>query len=103
MIDILVVGVISAMVEKELGERNFGFDSLKYMKCDMEEKQIVSRRSPAACCRDTTAAMHHRHGAVVPRCCLLPRRWCLGSGQRGSCRRQLIQIDAEVEGYLSHG
>ena len=23
------------MVEKELGERNFGFDSLKYMKCDM--------------------------------------------------------------------
>ncbi|CAL8237195.1 unnamed protein product, partial [Boreogadus saida] len=28
-------GVISAMVEKELGERNFGFDSLKYMNCDM--------------------------------------------------------------------
>ena len=25
----LVVGVISAMVEKELGERNFGFDWLK--------------------------------------------------------------------------
>ena len=25
----LIVGVISAMVEKELGERNFGFDSLK--------------------------------------------------------------------------
>ena len=23
------------MVEKELGLRNFGFDSLKYMKCDM--------------------------------------------------------------------
>ena len=23
------------MVEKELGERNFGFDSLKYMNCDM--------------------------------------------------------------------
>ena len=32
------MGVISAMVEKELGERNFGFDSLKYMNCDMEEK-----------------------------------------------------------------
>ena len=30
-----VVGVISAMVEKELGEWNFGFDSLKYMNCDM--------------------------------------------------------------------
>ena len=25
------MGVISAIVEKELGERNFGFDSLKYM------------------------------------------------------------------------
>ena len=30
-----VVGVISAMVERKLGERNFGFDSLKYMNCDM--------------------------------------------------------------------
>ena len=29
------MGVISAMVEKELGERNFGFDSQKYMNCDM--------------------------------------------------------------------
>ncbi|CAL8310396.1 unnamed protein product [Boreogadus saida] len=37
----LVVGVISAMVENELGERNFGFDSLKYMNHDMEEKGIV--------------------------------------------------------------
>ena len=31
------------MVEKELGERNFGFDSLKYMNHDMEEKGIVAR------------------------------------------------------------
>ncbi|CAL8388122.1 unnamed protein product [Boreogadus saida] len=31
----LVLGVISAMVEKELGERNFGFDWLKYMNCVM--------------------------------------------------------------------
>jgi hypothetical protein len=23
------------MVEKELGERNFGFDSMKYMNCDL--------------------------------------------------------------------
>ena len=30
-----VVGVISAMVEKEFGERNFGFDSVKYMNCNM--------------------------------------------------------------------
>ncbi|CAL8336602.1 unnamed protein product [Boreogadus saida] len=49
-----LVGVISAMVEKELGERNFGFYSLKYMNRDMEEKgivaAIVSRRSPTARC-----------------------------------------------------
>ena len=43
---------VSAMVEKELGERNFGFDSLKSrLKQDMEEKGllpgIVSRRRPA--------------------------------------------------------
>ena len=35
-------GVISAMVEKEFGERNFGFDSLKYMNRNMEEKGIVA-------------------------------------------------------------
>jgi hypothetical protein len=58
-----VVGVISAMVEKELGERNFGFDSLKYP--DMEEKGIVASDClpleprfplPAARCRGTTAS-----------------------------------------------
>ena len=37
----LVVGVISAMVENEMGERNFGFDSLKNMNHDMEAKGIV--------------------------------------------------------------
>jgi hypothetical protein len=31
------------MVEKELGERNFGFDPLKYMNREMEEKGIVVR------------------------------------------------------------
>ena len=37
-------GVILAMVEKELGERNFGFDSLKSrLKRDMEEKGIAAR------------------------------------------------------------
>ena len=40
----LVVWVISAMVEKELGERNFCFDSLKSkLNHDMEEKGIVAR------------------------------------------------------------
>jgi hypothetical protein len=52
----LVVGVISALVEKELGERNFGFDSLKCMNRDVEEKGIVSPGAP------------------------LPRRHRLGSG-----------------------
>ena len=55
-----MVGIISAMVEKELGERNFGFGSLNYMNHDMEEKGIVARDClqpdsrcplPAACCR----------------------------------------------------
>ena len=41
------MGVISAMVENELGERNFGFDSLKYMNCDMPP----------------VAARHHRPAA----------------------------------------
>ena len=37
------MGVISAMVEKELGERNFGFDSLKSrLNRDMEKKGIVA-------------------------------------------------------------
>jgi hypothetical protein len=30
------------MVEKELGERNFGFQSLKYMNREIEEKGIVA-------------------------------------------------------------
>ncbi|CAL8388635.1 unnamed protein product [Boreogadus saida] len=30
------------MVENELGERNFGFDSLKYMNHDMEEKGMLA-------------------------------------------------------------
>ena len=43
------------MVEKELGERNFGFDSLKYMNCDMEGKRIVARD----CLLPPAAARHH--------------------------------------------
>ena len=55
------------MVEKELGETNIGFDSLKYMNRDMEEKGIIGR----ACL------------PPEPRCPLpAPRRWCLGGGQR---------------------
>ena len=39
-----VVEVISAMVEKELEQRNFGFDSLKSrLNRDMEEEGIIDR------------------------------------------------------------
>ena len=41
------------MVEKELGERNFGFDSLKYMNCDMLPAAGFPRGTTAA--KDTTA------------------------------------------------
>ena len=60
------------MVEKELGERNFGFDSLKYMNCDMPP----------------VAARHHRREAPPP-----------GSGQpaAGSAWFSLLQIDVKVE------
>ena len=64
------------MVEKELGERNFGFDSLKYP--DMEEKGIVASdclplepRFPLstarACCRGITASALPPTEAVDPR------------------------------------
>ncbi|CAL8368955.1 unnamed protein product [Boreogadus saida] len=74
------------MVEKELGERNFGFDSLKYMNHDMEEKGIVAReclllepRFPLLRDHRLGAARCSLQEAVVPKRCLLPRRWCLGS------------------------
>ncbi|CAL8340667.1 unnamed protein product [Boreogadus saida] len=46
------------MVEKELGERNFGFDSLKYMNCDMPPVAARHHR-PAAGSRQQAA-----HGSV---------------------------------------
>ncbi|CAL8332942.1 unnamed protein product [Boreogadus saida] len=60
------------MVEKELGERNFGFDSLKYMNCDMPP----------------VAARHHRPAA--------------GSRQRaaGSRQRAVQATSAKVENEL---
>ena len=53
-----VVGDISAMDEKELGERNFGFDSLKpRLNRDTEEKGIVARDClpPEPRCEITTS------------------------------------------------
>ena len=60
------------MVEKELGERNFGFDSLKYMNCEMPP----------------VTARHHPREAPPS-----------GSGQpiAGSVRFSLLQIDVKVE------
>ena len=59
------------MVEKELGERNYCFDSLKSMNPDMEEKGIVA--AIVSRYRGTTAEAppprHHRCEAVVPRRC----------------------------------
>ncbi|CAL8370459.1 unnamed protein product [Boreogadus saida] len=72
------VGVISAMVEKELGEGNFGFDSLKYMNHDMEEKGIVARDCLPLEPRFPLPAAH----------CPLLRRCSLGSEKRGSNRKQ---------------
>ncbi|CAL8292213.1 unnamed protein product [Boreogadus saida] len=64
----LVVAVISAMVEKELGE--ITFDSLKYMNLDMEEKGIVARHeappSRGTTTASTTASLPAAE-AVVPR------------------------------------
>ena len=80
----LVVGVISAIIEKECGEWNFGFDSLKYMDRDMEEKEphcpLPRHHWPEAPTRGWSclSAAH----------CPLPRQWWLSSRQLGSSRRQ---------------
>ena len=111
----LVVGVISAMIEEELGERSFGLDSPKFMNCDTEEKGIVALdyQPPEPRCPLPTAD-------TPPPCGTTGQgRWCLGSGapavdNRGPQSRatipfssmsrfSLLQIDVEVEGYLSHG
>ena len=81
------------MVQKELGERNFGFDSLKNMNHDMGEKGImaanVSRLSPASRCRGTTASALQE--AEVPKRC--PATIPFSSMSRFS----LLQIDVDVE------
>ena len=71
----LVVGVISAMVKKELGERNFGLDSPKYMYHDVEEKGIVARECQPLEPR-CPLPRDHRLGAARCR-----RRWCLNAAR----------------------
>ena len=80
------MGVISAMVEKVLGERNFGFHSLKYMNQDMEEKGIVARdclllepRFPLPAAEGPPPQCCPLQEAVVPKRCPLSRRWSLSS------------------------
>ena len=110
--------VISAMVEKELGERNFGFDSLKYMNHDMEEKEIVASdclplepRFPLPAAEGPPPRRCPLQEAVVPKRYPLPKRWSLGSEKRGSSGNQswatipfssmswfsLLQIDVDME------
>ena len=83
----LVVGVTSAMVEKELGERNFGFGSQKYMNHDMEEKRIVAREClPLEPCFPLPASegppprRSPLQEGVVPKRCPLPAARCRGGG-----------------------
>ncbi|CAL8387511.1 unnamed protein product [Boreogadus saida] len=85
------------MVEKELGERNFGFDSLKYENCNMEGKGIVARDClpPEPRC---LLPRHHRCKATPPQlvlpcscplpCCPLPAAEAVVPRQRGSGGRQ---------------
>jgi hypothetical protein len=73
------------MVEKDLGERNFAFDSLKYMDRHREEKRIVAR------------------DCLPPEPqCPLPAARCPLPHRLGAARRETIagnkQIDVEVEG-----
>ena len=86
------------MVENELGERNFGFDSLKNMNHDMEEKGIVGSEClpleprfalPRDRCRGTTASALQE--AEVPQCC--PATIPFSSLSRFS----LLHIDVDVE------
>ena len=68
------MGVISAKVENELG-RNFGFDSLKNMNHDMEEKGIVGREClPLEPRFPLPLPRNHHLGAACRR-----RRWCLSA------------------------
>ena len=67
------MGVISDMFEKELGERNFGFDSLKYMNHDMEEKGIVARKYLLL---EPLFPLPRDHRVGAARC---RRQWCLSA------------------------
>ncbi|CAL8340873.1 unnamed protein product [Boreogadus saida] len=70
-----------SMVEKELGERNFGFESLKYMNHDMEEKGIVARDCLPLEPRygRTTASALPTAEAVVPLAARLRRETITGN------------------------
>ncbi|CAL8339956.1 unnamed protein product [Boreogadus saida] len=74
------------MVEKELGERNFGFDSLKYMNCDMPP----------------VAARHHRPAAGSRQQAACGSVDFSGQPAAGSARFSRLQVDisAKVENEL---
>ncbi|CAL8354812.1 unnamed protein product [Boreogadus saida] len=99
---------------KELGERSFGFDSLKYMNHDLEEKGIVASdclplepRFPLPAAEGPPPRRCPLQEVVVP----ISAARCRGSENEGSSGKQswatipfssmsgfsLLQIDVEVE------
>ena len=100
----LVVGVISAMVEKKLGERKFGFVSLKYMNQDMEETGIVARDCLPLEPRFPLPAAE----GPPPRRCPLPaaegpppRRCPLPAAEAARLRREKIAVNNRRQQFLS--
>ena len=87
----LVVGVMSAMVEKEFGEMNFGFAALKYMNREMKEKRIVTSdclsedKSPTAHRRQRAAGL--RRETIASLTLTIPSHPC-----RGSCTSERYRL-----------
>jgi hypothetical protein len=93
-----------------LWERNFGFDSLKYMNRDMEEKGIVAPDClpPEPCCLlpaahypGTTAARHHCRGAGFPR--LSPAGAPLPAAEAPAVRQRAAGLQGETIAVNNRG
>ena len=64
------MGATQPYLKRYWGERNFGFDSLKYMNQDMEEKGIVAGEPRCPVPRDHLLGVARcpLQEAVVPKC-----------------------------------
>ena len=98
------MGVISAMVEKELGERNLRFDSLKSrLNRDMQRHRPLRARDMEEAAEGLLSSRYKPLPSPLPR----HGQWQRGSGGRQSqetisppCRSsvcRLLQIDVDVE------